>query len=141
MKTQHLSPAAERIGADRQTVKSVTVRYRRETTMGQSKFGSRFGLSALSACALVALPGLILGSAHPTQAALVDGGKGPQLLIGCDDDNQANALIQAGAVANQSLNRTDILDGGPGNDVIVGLKVAFQTAGTFLSRRTVWGRA
>ena len=89
--------------------------------MSQLKFGSRFSLSALSAGALVALLGLILGPAHPTQAALVEGGKGPQLLIGFDDDNQANASIQAGAVANQSLNRTDILDGGPGNDVMFGL--------------------
>jgi hypothetical protein len=89
--------------------------------MSQFKFGSRFGLSALSAGVLVALLGFILGPAHPTQAALVEGGKGPQLLIGFDDDNQANALIQAGAGANQSLDRTDILDGGPGNDVMFGL--------------------
>jgi len=89
--------------------------------MSQLKSGSRFGLSALSAGVLVALLGLILGPAHPTQAARVEGGKGPQLLIGSDEDNQANALIQAGAVANQSLNRTDILDGGPGNDVMFGL--------------------
>src|SRR5688572_30191752 len=121
MKTRHLSPAAERIGGDRRSVKSVTVHQRRETTMSQLEFGSRFSLSALSAGALVALLGLMLGSAYPTHAALVDGGKGPQLLIGFDDDNQANGLIQAGAVANQSLNRTDILDGGPANDVMFGL--------------------
>ena len=30
-------------------------------------------------------------------------------------------MIQAGAVANQSLNRTDVLDGGRGNDVMFGL--------------------
>lgn len=89
--------------------------------MSQMQLGSRFSLSALSAGALVSVLGLVLASAHPTQAALVDGGKGPQLLIGLDDDNQANASIQAGAVANQSLNRTDILDGGPGNDVMFGL--------------------
>ena len=89
--------------------------------MSQLQFGSRFRLFALSAGALVALFGLILGATHPTQAALVDGGNGPQLLIGFDDDNQANASIQAGAVANQSLNRTDILDGGRGNDVMFGL--------------------
>jgi hypothetical protein len=89
--------------------------------MSQLKPGSGFKLSALSAAALVALVGLMLGSAHPTQAARVEGGKGPQLLIGFDDDNQTNAAIQAGAAANQSLNRTDILDGGPGNDVMFGL--------------------
>jgi RTX calcium-binding nonapeptide repeat (4 copies) len=88
--------------------------------MSQSTFLSRLG-PALSTGLLLALLGLTLGPAHPTQAALVEGGKGPQLLIGLDDDNQANALIQAGAVANQSLNRTDILDGGPANDVMFGL--------------------
>lgn len=89
--------------------------------MTQLTFRSRFGLSTLSAVALVALLGALLGYAHPTQAALVDGGKGPQLLIGLDDDNQTNALIQAGAAANQSLNRTDLVEGGPGNDVMFGL--------------------
>lgn len=89
--------------------------------MSQLKFGSRFGFFALPAGALVALLGLILGPAQLTQAALVEGGNGPQLLIGFDDDNQANALLQAGAVANQSLNRTDILDGGRANDVMFGL--------------------
>jgi hypothetical protein len=88
--------------------------------MSQLKFASRFSLS-LSAGLLLAVLGVIVGPAHPTQAALVEAGKGPQLLIGFDDDNQANASIQAGAVANQSLNRTDVLDGGPGNDVMFGL--------------------
>ena len=82
---------------------------------------SRFGLSALSAGLLVTLSILALGPALPTEAALVEDGKGPQLLIGRDDDNVDNAGIQAGALANQSLNRTDILKGGPGNDVMFGL--------------------
>ena len=89
--------------------------------MSQLKFVSRVGLSALSAGLLLALLGVIMGPAHPTQAAVVEGGNGTQLLIGIDDDNQANALIQAGAIANQSLNRTDVLDGGRGNDVMFGL--------------------
>ena len=82
---------------------------------------SRSGLSALSAGLLVALLGAILGPVYPTQAALVENGNGPQLLIGLDDDRQDNAAIQAGAGANQSLNRTDILEGGSGNDVMFGL--------------------
>jgi hypothetical protein len=77
--------------------------------------------NALSASLLVAVLGMVLGPAHPIQAALSEAGKGPQLLIGRDDDNIDNTDIQAGAAANQSLNRTDILDGGPGNDVIFGL--------------------
>lgn len=89
--------------------------------MSQVKCDFRFGLPTLSVGVLVTVLGLILGPVYTTQAALVEGGKGPQLLIGLDDDNQANALIQAGSVANQSLNRTDVLDGGPGNDVMFGL--------------------
>jgi hypothetical protein len=82
---------------------------------------SRFGVSTLAAGLSVALFGVLLGPAHPTQAALVEAGKGPQLVIGTDDDRQDNAAIQGGAAANQSLNRTDVLSGGPGNDVILGL--------------------
>ena len=89
--------------------------------MSHVRLISRLGLPALSASLLVAVLVVVLGPAHPTQAALIEGGKGPQLLIGRDDDNTDNADIQAGAAANQSLNRTDILDGGPGNDVIFGL--------------------
>ena len=89
--------------------------------MSQIRLLSRFGLSALSAGLLLALLGLLLGQTDPTHAALIEDGKGPELLIGFDDDNQTNALIQAGAVANQSLNRTDVLDGGRGNDVMFGL--------------------
>jgi hypothetical protein len=62
-----------------------------------------------------------LGPSRSVHAALNDGGRGPQLLIGRDDDNIDNAAIQAGAATNQSLNRTDVLEGGPGNDVIFGL--------------------
>ena len=79
------------------------------------------GLPALSGGLLVALLGVVLGPAPPSQAAIIDGGKGPQLLIGRDDDNISNATIQADAAANQSLDRTDIIDGGPGNDVMFGL--------------------
>jgi hypothetical protein len=91
------------------------------TSMSRPRSILRFGLPALSTSLLVALLGVVLGLAHPTQAALVEGGKAPQLLIGRDDDRIDNADIQAGAAANQSLNRTDILEGGPGNDVIFGL--------------------
>ena len=87
--------------------------------MSNVRLISRFGPPALSCGVLVALLGV--GPAHSTEAALLDGGKGPQLLIGRDDDNINNAGIQAGAAANQSLDRTDVIEGGPGNDVIFGL--------------------
>lgn len=79
------------------------------------------GLSALAATFLAACAGLILVPAHSTQAAPADRGRGPQLIIGLDADRQDNPAIQTGAAANQSLNRTDVLEGGPGNDVIFGL--------------------
>jgi hypothetical protein len=64
----------------------------------------------------------MLDSIQPTQAALVVGGDDPQPLIGPDDDNEDNPVIQpADAEVNQSLNNTDILNGGPENDVIIGL--------------------
>ena len=89
--------------------------------MNQLKSVSRSPLSALGAGLLLAVLGLILGPAYTTQAALVEAGKGPQLLKGADDDIQANVLIQGGAATNQSLDRTDVLEGGPGNDVMFGL--------------------
>jgi Ca2+-binding RTX toxin-like protein len=89
--------------------------------MSRVRLLSRFGLPTLSGSLLAALLGVALGPAHPTHAASVEGGKGPQLLIGRDDDNIGNVAVQAGAAANQSLDRTDILEGGPGNDVMFGL--------------------
>jgi hypothetical protein len=80
------------------------------------------GLPGLSAGLLVIALVVVAGPADPTQAALVEGSRGgPQLLIGTDDDNMGNADIQSGAAANQSLDRTDIINGGAGNDVIFGL--------------------
>jgi hypothetical protein len=89
--------------------------------MRQLKSLSGLSRSVLSGVVLVALSALILGLGRSADAALVTAGQGAQLLIGFDDDVQGNELIQAGATANQSLNRTDVLDGGPGNDVMFGL--------------------
>jgi Ca2+-binding RTX toxin-like protein len=82
---------------------------------------SRFGISALSAALVAALAVVGPGLARPSQAAFIDGDKQPQLLIAADDDRQDNVAVQAGAAANQSLNRTDVLEGGAGNDVMYGL--------------------
>lgn len=82
---------------------------------------SRAGRAALSAILLIALPAFIVGLEYSTQAARVTGGENAQLLIGSEQDTQANAAVQAGALANQSLNRTDVLEGGRGNDVLFGL--------------------
>jgi hypothetical protein len=82
---------------------------------------SRVGVSTVAAGVSVAILSVLLGAAHPTQAELVAAGQGPQLLIGSDEDRQDNPAIQAGAAANQSLNRTDVISAGRGNDVIFGL--------------------
>jgi hypothetical protein len=97
------------------------LRQMEDDNMSHLQLISRFGVPALSAGLSVAFLAAVLGTAYPTQAALVENGNGPQLLIGLDDDNQDNTAIQAGAAANQSLNRTDILLGGSGNDVMFGL--------------------
>ena len=74
----------------------------------------------LSAGVLVTLSSLLDPTAS-TQAAVVVGGRGAELLIGRDDDNIDNTKIQDGATADQSLSRTDVIEGGPGNDVMFGL--------------------
>ena len=89
--------------------------------MSLLKSVSRVGVFGLSAGLLFALVGVAVGLAHTTQAAVVERSSGPELLVGFDADNQLNPEIQAGAVTNQSLNRTDVLDGGSGNDVMFGL--------------------
>ena len=62
------------------------------------------------------------GFVQSTQAALQQGGSGPQVLIGADDDNVNNPTIQPpGVPANQSLNNTDVLLGGGANDILIGL--------------------
>ena len=89
--------------------------------MSHMQFASRFGVSAASASLLAALMAVFISPAQRTEAALNDDRDAPKLLIGRDDDRDDNEAIQAGAVANQSLNRTDVLIGGPANDVIFGL--------------------
>ena len=82
---------------------------------------SRVGVLGVSAGVCATFVGAFLATAYPTQAALVEGNRAPQLLIGHDDDRQDNAAVQGNAAANQSLNRTDVLTGGQGNDVLFGL--------------------
>ena len=82
---------------------------------------SYVGVFGVSAGLCAAFVGAFLVTAYPTQAALVEGSKVPQLLIGLDDDRQDNAAVQGGAATNQSLIRTDVLTGGQGNDVLFGL--------------------
>ena len=106
------------------------------TTIASRRLISRFGLVALSAGLLVAALSLVLGTSNTALAALVDGGLRGELLIGRDDDNTDNIDIQAGAGANQSLNRTDIMEGGLGNDVMFGLNGMKMPDGLFSYSQT-----
>jgi hypothetical protein len=85
--------------------------------MGHSRTSSR-PLSVLAAALTVAVAGVLFTAAYAQDGL---SSQKPQLLIGLDDDRQDNAALQASAVANQSLNRTDILIGGSANDVMFGL--------------------
>jgi len=63
-----------------------------------------------------------LAALSPGTAALLQGGNRAQVLIGRDDDNVDNPVIQpAGVAANQSLNNTDVILGEDNNDVLIGL--------------------
>lgn len=53
---------------------------------------------------------------------LKQGGDGADVLIGKDNDNVGNPVIQTVTPPpDQSLNNADILEGGRGNDVLIGL--------------------
>lgn len=68
------------------------------------------------------LAAVVLGPVPPLQAALQQGGPGAEVLIGADDDNLDNCIVHPpGTAADQSLSNTDVLDGGFGNDIIIGL--------------------
>src|SRR5262245_42596106 len=59
-----------------------------EGKMNHSQSISRLGVSAVFIGLSAAFLTTILGPARTTQAALVENGQGPQLLIGLDDDTQ-----------------------------------------------------
>ena len=63
-----------------------------------------------------------LAALSPGTAALLEGRDRAQVLIGRDDDNVDNPVIQPeGVAANQSLNNTDVVFGEGDNDVLFGL--------------------
>lgn len=81
------------------------------------------GLVTRTAAAALVLT-TALGSAGPriASADFADGRAGRGLIVGRDNDNTGNPVIQpAGTAANQSLNNTDIQLGTSGNDVLIGL--------------------
>src|SRR5262249_22207010 len=62
-----------------------------------------------------------LGGVLPAYADFADGRAGRDVIIGKDNDNRNNPLIQLDGNADQSLSNTDIQLGGSGNDVMIGL--------------------
>src|SRR4029453_3528838 len=52
---------------------------------------------------------------------LIEGTGRSDVLVGRDDDNQADTEIQAGATANQSLDNADPIVGGRGDDILIGM--------------------
>src|SRR4029450_10104999 len=55
------------------------------------------------------------------RAALIEGTGRSDVLVGRDDDNQADPELQAGAAANQSLDNADTILGGRGDDILIGM--------------------
>lgn len=79
---------------------------------------------------VVVVLGLLLaatiGPPERSEAALLERGDGAQVVIGRDDDNTENPKIQPADTPsppgpNQSLNNTDVISSGDGNDVLIGL--------------------
>jgi hypothetical protein len=82
----------------------------------------RIILAALAAAVASVLLAAMIGAPDRSEAALLEGGYGANVVIGEDDDNINNPDIQPpGTTANQSLNNADVLSSGAGNDVLIGL--------------------
>jgi Ca2+-binding RTX toxin-like protein len=82
----------------------------------------RIVFAAVAAAVMGVIIAAMMGGPEPSDAALLERGNGAQVLIGKDDDNTDNPTIQpAGTAANQSLNNTDVISSGGGNDVLIGL--------------------
>ena len=70
---------------------------------------------------LAAALATFLSSAGEASAAFVDGTSRDDVLFGLDDDNRENAQIQPAGASNQSLDNTDVMKGGNGDDLMIGL--------------------
>ena len=72
-------------------------------------------------------------------AAEQDGGSGAQVLIGRDDDNVNNPIIQPANTPESELNNTDVQRGGSGNDRhhrVLGSDVKLGGSATTSGRRS-----
>lgn len=71
----------------------------------------------LTILTLALLPSLT----RPTNAAVVIGDRGENVIFGPDNDNAQNSFIQPEDAGPQSLNNTDLLVGRNGDDLLIGL--------------------
>lgn len=62
-----------------------------------------------------------LSTSLSAQAAFIQGRSASEVLIGADDDNLDNPVIQPENAVDQSLGNTDVIAAGKGNDVVIGL--------------------
>jgi hypothetical protein len=86
----------------------------------------RMVFAAVAVAVMGVLIAAFMGGPQRSNAALLERGDGAQVLIGKDDDNTNNPKIQPTDTPsppgpNQSLNNTDVISSGPGNDVQIGL--------------------
>ena len=70
---------------------------------------------------LAATLATLLSSTGAASAAFVKGTSADDLLFGLDDDNRENVQIQPAGAGNQSLDDTDVMKGGNGDDLMIGL--------------------
>jgi hypothetical protein len=84
---------------------------------------ARLGLPALTITLTLLASAMLVGPfspARPADAALQEGDFRPQVIVGRDDDNFANPIIDADPGAGQNMQNADILAGAGANDVLIG---------------------
>jgi len=82
----------------------------------------RLTIGSLAAFLVSVLIAGMLGPVTQLEAGFQQGDADWEVLIGADDDNGGSPIIhRPGIEPDQSLQNADILDGGPGNDVIIGV--------------------
>ena len=82
-------------------------------------FRNREGITLWTATAALVLAAAL--AASPATAAFLSGTNGDDVIVGADDDNVDNPLIQVEGAVNQSLDNADAIDGKDGDDVLIGL--------------------
>jgi Ca2+-binding RTX toxin-like protein len=82
-------------------------------------FRNRKGITLRTATVALGLTAAL--AAWPATAAFLPGTNGDDVIVGADDDNVDNLVIQPESAVDQSLNNADAIDGKDGDDVLIGL--------------------